>query len=112
MKAYLPVNESFGFTGELRAKTGGKAFPQCSFDHYQIVLGDPLSETSLAGKLATSNARVLPLQCLLWTDFTTNYNPTIHDKTLYILHIRISCCTARMKVHLCIPNPNPCTPNP
>jgi len=32
VKAYLPVNESFGFTGELRAATGGQAFPQMVFD--------------------------------------------------------------------------------
>lgn len=51
MKAYLPVNESFGFTEELRAKTGGKAFPQCSFDHFQVVSGDPTVATSMAGKL-------------------------------------------------------------
>lgn len=28
LKAYLPVNESFGFTGTLRAATAGQAFPQ------------------------------------------------------------------------------------
>ncbi|KAG0163235.1 Elongation factor 2, partial [Apophysomyces sp. BC1021] len=28
VKAYLPVNESFGFTADLRAATGGQAFPQ------------------------------------------------------------------------------------
>jgi len=54
MKAYIPVNESFGFTEELRAKTGGKAFPQMVFDHYQIVTGDPLVATSFAGKLVNS----------------------------------------------------------
>ncbi|KDO32325.1 elongation factor 2 [Saprolegnia parasitica CBS 223.65] len=54
MRAYMPVNESFGFTEELRAKTGGKAFPQCSFDHYSIVTGDALVPTSMAGKLVTS----------------------------------------------------------
>ncbi|KAF0692722.1 Aste57867_16233 [Aphanomyces stellatus] len=54
MKAYLPVNESFGFTEELRAKTGGKAFPQCSFDHYQVVNGDPMITTTMAGKLVNS----------------------------------------------------------
>jgi len=54
MKAYIPVNESFGFTEELRAKTGGKAFPQMVFDHYQVVTGDPLVPTSFAGKLVTS----------------------------------------------------------
>ncbi|CAK4608790.1 hypothetical protein LEN26_010758 [Aphanomyces euteiches] len=54
MRAYLPVNESFGFTEELRAKTGGKAFPQCSFDHYQVVNGDPIVPTTMAGKLVNS----------------------------------------------------------
>ncbi|XP_031206183.1 elongation factor 2, partial [Mastomys coucha] len=33
VKAYLPVNESFGFTADLRSNTGGQAFPQCVFDH-------------------------------------------------------------------------------
>ena len=28
IRAYIPVNMSFGFTKELRANTGGKAFPQ------------------------------------------------------------------------------------
>merc|ERR1711964_676332 len=32
VKAYLPVNESFGFTADLRSQTQGKAFPQCVFD--------------------------------------------------------------------------------
>ncbi|GAA5888322.1 hypothetical protein JCM5296_003287 [Sporobolomyces johnsonii] len=36
---YLPVNESFGFTGELRQATGGQAFPQMVFDHWQTMPG-------------------------------------------------------------------------
>jgi elongation factor 2 len=44
LKAYLPVMESFGFTADLRANTGGKAFPQCVFDHWQQLPGDPLVE--------------------------------------------------------------------
>lgn len=51
LKAYLPVNESFGFTEALRSNTGGKAFPQCVFDHWQVVPGNPLEEGSMAGKL-------------------------------------------------------------
>ena len=39
--AYLPVMESFGFTADLRSHTGGKAFPQCSFDHWEPMTGDP-----------------------------------------------------------------------
>jgi elongation factor 2 len=53
LKAYLPVNESFGFTASLREATAGKAFPQCVFDHYQIVAGDPTEANSMSGKLVT-----------------------------------------------------------
>jgi elongation factor 2 len=42
IKAYLPVAESHGFTTELRASTSGQAFPQCSFDHWSPVPGNPL----------------------------------------------------------------------
>lgn len=34
VKSYLPVSESFGFTGMLRGNTQGKAFPQAVFDHW------------------------------------------------------------------------------
>lgn len=57
MKAYLPVNESFGFTADLRQNSGGKAFPQCVFDHYQVVAGDPLELNTMSGKL-TNGVRV------------------------------------------------------
>merc|ERR1712168_1483698 len=46
VKAYLPVNESFGFTADLRSNTGGQAIPQCVFDHWQVMQGDPLEESS------------------------------------------------------------------
>ncbi|KAF0450142.1 elongation factor 2 [Gigaspora margarita] len=47
VKAYLPVNESFGFTADLRSNTGGQAFPQCVFSHWQLMNGTPLE----AGKV-------------------------------------------------------------
>lgn len=46
VKAYLPVNESFGFTADLRSNTGGQAFPQCVFDHWQELPGDPFDPSS------------------------------------------------------------------
>lgn len=46
IKAYLPVNESFGFTGDLRMATQGQAFPQCVFDHWQFMQGSPLDPTT------------------------------------------------------------------
>ncbi len=45
MKAHLPVVESFGFDKALRAATGGKAFPQCAFDHWACMSGDPFAES-------------------------------------------------------------------
>eukprot|EP01010_Urceolus_cornutus_P003859 NODE_56_length_2725_cov_785.001495_g46_i0.p1 GENE.NODE_56_length_2725_cov_785.001495_g46_i0~~NODE_56_length_2725_cov_785.001495_g46_i0.p1 ORF type:complete len:842 (+),score=197.57 NODE_56_length_2725_cov_785.001495_g46_i0:111-2636(+) len=56
VKAYLPVQESFGFTADLRSHTGGQAFPQCVFDHWQIFNGDPLDPTSPPG-LVVAKAR-------------------------------------------------------
>jgi elongation factor 2 len=52
IKAYLPVNESFGFTADLRSNTAGQAFPQLVFDHWQVLQGgSPLDNTSLPGKI-------------------------------------------------------------
>ena len=51
IKAYLPVMESFGFTGTLRAATSGQAFPQCVFDHWDMIGSDPLDPGSQAGKI-------------------------------------------------------------
>jgi len=48
VKAHLPVAESFGFTSELRAATSGQAFPQCFFDHWQVVQSDPFDKNSKA----------------------------------------------------------------
>ncbi|KAJ3388041.1 Elongation factor 2 [Lobulomyces angularis] len=43
IKAYLPIMESFGFSADLRAATGGQAFPQSIFSHWQTMGGDPLT---------------------------------------------------------------------
>jgi elongation factor 2 len=48
VKAYLPVLESFGFTQLLRQNTGGQAFPQMIFSHWQLLNGDITSEGSQA----------------------------------------------------------------
>ncbi|KAF9145738.1 Elongation factor 2 [Mortierella sp. GBA39] len=39
VKAFLPIAESFGFTADLRQATGGQAFPQCVFDHWELLNG-------------------------------------------------------------------------
>ncbi|KAH9065612.1 P-loop containing nucleoside triphosphate hydrolase protein [Lactarius vividus] len=46
VKAYLPVMESFGFNGDLRQATGGQAFPQSVFDHWDLMNGTPLEKGS------------------------------------------------------------------
>ncbi|KAJ4851596.1 pre-tRNA nuclear export protein [Turnera subulata] len=51
IKAYLPVIESFGFSSTLRAATSGQAFPQCVFDHWDLLNADPLDAESQAAKL-------------------------------------------------------------
>jgi elongation factor 2 len=57
VKAYLPVAESFGFTADLRANTGGQAFPQCVFDHWKIVTGDPFENDSKAFEIVTATRK-------------------------------------------------------
>ena len=54
VKAYLPVAESFGFTQHLRSMTSGRAFPQCVFDHWDIISTDPFDETSKAGQIVAA----------------------------------------------------------
>jgi len=51
IKAYLPVAESFGFTTALRAATSGQAFPQCVFDHWALMPGDPMEVASKSEEL-------------------------------------------------------------
>ena len=46
LKGFLPVIESFGFTGYLRSKTSGMAFPQMIFSHYDVVSGDVFEKGS------------------------------------------------------------------
>ena len=54
VKAYLPVNESFGFPADLRSATGGQAFPQSVFDHWSILPGgSPLDPTTKPGQVVT-----------------------------------------------------------
>jgi len=52
IKAHLPVMESFGFTADLRQHTSGQAFPQCVFDHWKILAGDPLQQPPQKGNKA------------------------------------------------------------
>jgi elongation factor 2 len=54
VKAYLPVNESFGFNADLRQATSGQAFPQSVFDHWTALPGGSvLDPSSMPGKVVT-----------------------------------------------------------
>ncbi|KAI6153791.1 P-loop containing nucleoside triphosphate hydrolase protein [Pisolithus tinctorius] len=57
VKAYLPVMESFGFNGDLRSQTGGQAFPQSVFDHWELMNGSPLEKGSKLEELV-KNIRI------------------------------------------------------
>lgn len=54
VKAYLPVQESFGFTADLRSATSGQAFPQCVFDHWATMSSDPLEPGTVVADLVKS----------------------------------------------------------
>ncbi|KAL5519480.1 EFT2_2 [Sanghuangporus vaninii] len=54
VRAYLPVNESFGFTADLRSHTQGQAFPHLVFDHWEVMNGTPLEQGSKLEELVRS----------------------------------------------------------
>jgi U5 small nuclear ribonucleoprotein component len=45
IKGLIPALDSNGFETDLRTATQGQAFSQQTFDHWQIVPGDPLDKT-------------------------------------------------------------------
>ncbi|KAI1313381.1 Elongation factor 2 [Mortierella claussenii] len=47
VKAHLPIAESFGFTSDLRQATGGQAFPQSVFDHWEMLNGEANTDPKL-----------------------------------------------------------------
>jgi elongation factor 2 len=71
IKAFLPVLESFGFATLLRANTGGQAFPQMIFSHWQAVDGDAYAEGSMCNKII-HNVRIrkgLKEGLPVWSDY-------------------------------------------
>lgn len=50
LKANLPVLESFGFNAALQEATGGRAFTQLLFSHFEMINSDFYDLDSLAGK--------------------------------------------------------------
>ncbi|KAI3950625.1 hypothetical protein MKW92_006673 [Papaver armeniacum] len=72
IKGYLPVVESFGFSAMLKSATAGQAFPQCVFDHWEMMMGDPLEPGSLINEYLVRDIRRrkgLPAQISPLSDF-------------------------------------------
>merc|ERR1712179_440398 len=57
IKVFVPVNESFGFTGALRSATGGTAFPQAVFDHWEIMSCNPMVEDTKSNEVVMSTRK-------------------------------------------------------
>ena len=57
VKCFLPVQESFGFTADLRSNTGGQAFPQSVFDHWEVFQGDPLAAGGQVSELVAKTRK-------------------------------------------------------
>ena len=57
VKAYLPVAESFGFTGFLRQNTGGQAFPQMVFHHWETMMSDPFKDDKVIEIITAARKR-------------------------------------------------------
>lgn len=54
LKAYVPVAESFGLNKEISKVTGGTAFIQCLFDHWDAVDGSLVEKGSKVEELVRS----------------------------------------------------------
>ena len=69
VEAHVPVDASFGLSGELRKETSGYAFPQCSFCEWKDIPGDPLKSHNLASTMVNKTrarkglAAALPQLC-------------------------------------------------
>jgi len=71
IQAFLPVLESFGFTQLLRKNTGGKAFPQMKFSHWNEMIGDPLKEgtPAYASLMKTRKRKGLKCELPIFCDY-------------------------------------------
>ena len=89
VKAYLPVNESFGFTADLRSNTGGQAFPQCVFDHWAVLPGDPYDPATKPGKFCKIACLTPPAPSLCqspWRTFEHAQCSQVFEKSVNVFH--------------------------
>ena len=67
VKAFVPTIDSFGFETDLRTYSRGQAFCQQTFDHWQIVPGDPLDKSVKLRPLEPSPPQYLARDFMLKT---------------------------------------------
>ena len=65
--ANVPVIDSFGFETDLRTHTSGQAFSQSTFDHWNILPGDPLDKSIQLKVLEPSPPHHLPREFMVKT---------------------------------------------
>ena len=64
---HMPVLDSFGFEPDLRSLTHGAAFCLQTFDHWEVVPGDPLDKTVELRALEPAGRRELARECMIKT---------------------------------------------
>lgn len=67
VKAFIPAMDSFGFETDLRTHTQGQAFCLSTFNHWQIVPGDPLDKSIIIKPLEPQPAPHLAREFMVKT---------------------------------------------
>lgn len=67
VKAFIPAMDSFGFETDLRTHTQGQAFCLTTFNHWQIVPGDPLDKSIVIKPLEPQPAPHLAREFMIKT---------------------------------------------
>lgn len=67
VNAFIPLIDSFGFETDLRTHTQGQSFCLSSFDHWEIVPGDPLDKSIVLHPLEPSPPEALAREFMVKT---------------------------------------------
>ena len=67
----------------MRSNTGGQAFPQCVFDHWQVMQGDPLDGVSKAYQIC----QVIVFKIVFFLTFLMMTTALGYEKQPMILYI-------------------------
>ncbi len=69
MLAHVPVIDSFGLETDIRVHTSGQAFIYQIFDHWNMLLSDPLDKTIQLNPLEPSPVSHLPREFMIKTRY-------------------------------------------